>query len=103
MIDAATLQKTLPARLRALPEGHALDVRTYKRDRGAVFVRNGQDAWRVLEHGYRSRDTVVSGAGLARTVKDLVRSEFPRSNKIRVYALGPFDPERDALLPFKRI
>lgn len=103
MIDAASLQKTLPARLRALPEGHALDVRTYKRDRGAVFVRTGPDAWRVLEHGYRTRDAVVAGAELARTVKDLVRNEFPRSNKIRVYALGPFDPDGDVLLPFKRI
>ncbi len=103
MVDAHSLHRTLPRRLEALPEGHALDVRTYKRDRGAVFVRLGPELWRVVEFGYQDADTEVPTAGLVRAVKDLVRREFPRSTKIRVYALGPFDPDGQSRQPFKRI
>ena len=103
MIDVRTIKKSLLPRLLELPPGHALDVRTYKRNRSAVFVRLGPEAWRILENGYETRDFSVSDKDLARAVKGLMRREFPRSNKVRVYALGPFDPGVDSLPALKKV
>lgn len=103
MLGIGAIHKTLLQRLDALPPGHGLDVRTYKRNRSVVFVRLDQERFRVLENGYEVADSLVSRDGLGRCLKVLLRREFPRSNSVRVYDLGPFDPHVDARPTYKKI
>ncbi len=103
MIDKATALRTLPRKLAALPLGHALDLRTYKRNRSVVFARQGDDAYLVIENGYEQRRfEAVPASGLRRLLKALLAREFPRSTKIRLYDLGLFD-ESKADLPRKTL
>ncbi len=103
MIDKATALTILPRRLEALPVGHALDLRTYKRNRSVVFVRHADDAFLVLENGFEQRrfDNVPM-AGMRKLLKTLLNREFPRSTKLRLYDLGPFEDHK-AGLPRKTI
>ena len=103
MIDKATALTVVPRKLAALPWGHALDLRTYKRDRSVVFVRRGDDAFLVLEKGFEThRFEDVPLSGMRRLLKTLLSREFPRSTKIRCYDLGAYEPAK-AALPRKRI
>ena len=98
MIDKATALTVLPRKLAALPEGHALDMRTYKRNRSVVFVRQGDDAFLVLEKGFEEhRFESVPLSGMRKLLKTLLAREFPRSTKIRLYDLGPFEPSKASL------
>jgi len=89
MIDKATAIPALLRRLDKLPEGHALDLRTYKRNRSVVIARVGQDAYELLETGFHEERFRCTGDELRRLLKLLLKREFPRSTKIRVYDLGP--------------
>lgn len=89
MLDKSALLPALRARLNKLPLGHALDLRTYKRDRSVVIIRQGEGRWRVIEDGFEQQEFAVDDDGLKKLVKTLLKREFPRSNKIRLSQLGP--------------
>ncbi|MDD3312599.1 hypothetical protein [Pseudodesulfovibrio sp.] len=89
MIDKATAIPALLRRLDNLPEGHAIDLRTYKRNRSVVIARVGPDDFELLETGFHEERFRCAGGELRRLLKLLLKREFPRSTKIRVYDLGP--------------
>ncbi|MEF2230897.1 MAG: hypothetical protein V3571_08210 [Pseudodesulfovibrio sp.] len=89
MIDKTTAIPAILRRLEKLPEGHAIDLRTYKRNRSVVIARTGADAFDVVESGFCEERFRVKGDGLKKLLKTLLNREFPRSTKIRVYDLGP--------------
>ena len=88
MLDKATALPALLRRLDKLPRGHALDLRTYKRNRSVLIRRVGADAFDVIEDGFQREDFRVPFSGLKKLLKTLLKREFPRSTKIRVYDLG---------------
>ena len=94
MIDKANAVETLLGRLKKLPLGHGLDMRTFKRDRGALFVRQGEDSFLVVQDGFEQQrhDNVPLGK-MKKLIKGLLKKEFPRSTKIRLYALGECPPD----------
>ncbi|MFW5734545.1 MAG: hypothetical protein ACOCWR_05745, partial [Oceanidesulfovibrio sp.] len=80
-------------RLVKLPVGDALDMRTYKRNRSVVLHKTGDDSFTAMQDGYEQavyRD--VSAKKLKKLLKTLLKKEFPRSTKIRLYTLEAFDP-----------
>lgn len=92
MIDKTVAQEAVLERLKRLPVGSALDMRTYKRDRCVLFVRTGEDTFDVLEQGfYEERWPGIGLARIRKLFKKFMKREFPRSTKIRVYTLEPFD------------
>ena len=91
VIDKSAIIATLLKRVAKLEYGHHLDVRSYKRDRGFYLVRLGADSFRVIEAGFAEQDFTTDLAGLRKGLKVIVKREFPRSHKIRVYDLGEFD------------
>ena len=94
MIDLSVIQETLLQRLQKLPPGHAVEVLTYKRNRGAAFVRMTVDSFLILEHGYNEeRFDGVAQDQLKKLCKSIFKREFPRSTKVRLYNLGAFDEE----------
>jgi hypothetical protein len=57
----------------------------------------------VLEDGFEQHDVEVPYKGLRKEIKRILRVEFPRSNKVRMYALGRFKEAHHTDLGRKRI
>ena len=94
MIDKSAAVSTLLGRLGNLPEGHCLEIRTYKRNRRVLFRREASDSWSALQEGFeRNLHQGIARDKLRKLLQSLLRKEFPRSVKIRVYARGPCSPE----------
>jgi len=91
LIDRNTIIPSLLQRAAKLAIGDHLEARSYKRDRGFLIVREGEDRYRVIEDGFEQSDQRMLQGALRKHLKTLVKREFPRSHKIRVYDLGPFD------------
>ncbi|MBU1001509.1 MAG: hypothetical protein KKE73_03190 [Proteobacteria bacterium] len=96
MIDRKNIEKILAARLAELPLGHALEIRTYKRNRAVLFFRQESDEYRIVQKGFGQSDEIVAAHRLKKTLRRLLAEEFPRSNKVRLYALGVFDIDVDS-------
>ncbi|UZP69073.1 hypothetical protein N1030_08920 [Desulfovibrio mangrovi] len=92
MIDKTTLIATVLQRAAKLERGHCLDVRTYKRNRSVALVRTGYDAFTVIEDGFeQERWEEVSMEKLKRLLKQLLKKEFPRSHKVRLYTMSSYE------------
>lgn len=98
MIDKATAVETVTRKLKKLPIGHAIDLRTYKRNRSVVIKRTGEDEFDVVEKGFHEDRFLVPLSKMKKLLKGLLKKEFPRSTKIRLYDLG----EADADIHIKR-
>ena len=94
MLDKSSALSTILDRLDKLPLDHCLEIRTYKRNRRVLFHRAGEKAWNVLQDGF-AKDLFedVATEKMRKLLQNLLRKEFPRSTKIRLYALGPCDPK----------
>ena len=89
MIDKATAIESVMRKLKKLPVGHAIDLRTYKRNRSVVIARTGRDEFDVVEQGYFEERFLLPLSKMKKLLKNLLKKEFPRSTKIRLYDLGP--------------
>ncbi|WP_319470946.1 hypothetical protein [uncultured Pseudodesulfovibrio sp.] len=85
MIDKAGAIPNILTRLKKTAIGSGIDLRTYKRDRSVVIMRTATDSFSVRENGFRQETFDVDTKGLKKLLKTLLKREFPRSNKIRVY------------------
>jgi hypothetical protein len=90
MIDKDKIIETVAERLKKLPAGHYLDIRTYKRNRSVVIVRQDQENLLVIQNGYESNRFRIKYKELKKLMKTLLKKEFPRSNKVRLYTMGQF-------------
>jgi len=85
MIDKANAISSVTTRAARLPVGGGMDLRTYKRDRSVIITRTGDDGYEVVEDGFEQNRFEVDGKELKKLLKTLMKREFPRSNKIRIY------------------
>ena len=90
MIDKTKIIDTVRERLKKLPDGHYLDLRTYKRNRSVVIVKIDADNLLVIEDGYSSQRFQIKTEKLKKLLKTLLKKEFPRSHKIRLYVMERF-------------
>lgn len=88
MIDKASAIETILRKLRKLPVGKGLDLRTYKRDRSVVILRKTDDLFSVRQDGFTKDTFSTDFKGLKKLLKKLLKQEFPRSNKVRVYEVS---------------
>lgn len=67
-----------------------VEILSYKRNRGVAILRLGEDKYFVRQKGYEEAEYTVGGEELAKILKLIIKLEFPRSRKLRIYALaGP--------------
>ena len=90
-IDAAL--KDVLGRLHKMSPGQGVEVLSYKRNRGVSILKLGEGEVLVREHGYGERERIFPEDELQRRLRTIFRFEFPRSRKVRVYALGSGDEE----------
>jgi len=96
MIDKTQIVDSVCERLKTLPICHCLDLRTYKRNRSVMIVKLAEDDLLVVEKGFFKEQFRVEPKKLRKVLKTLLKKEFPRSRKIRLYVLDKFE-EGDAL------
>lgn len=88
MIDKAGAIPTILTKLKKLPVGNGLDLRTFKRDRSVVIMKVDADKYEIEENGFEIYRFETDQKGLKKLLKTLLKREFPRSNRIRVYELA---------------
>ena len=87
MIDKTRIVDTVCERMKTLPVSHCLDLRTYKRNRSVVIAKLAEDELLVIEDGFFKERFRTKPEKLRKVLKTLIRKEFPRSRKIRLYVL----------------
>jgi len=102
MIDKTKIIDTVWERLEKLPIGHYLDLKTYKRNRTVILVKIDETKLLVIEDGYFKNRFLITPDKLKKLLKTLLKREFPRSKKIRLYVMGEFVDE-DALNTKRKI
>ncbi len=103
MLDKASLIPTLLTKLEKLPSGEAIDLRTYKRNRSVLIVKKTPQSYVIIENGFSRDHLHVSAAKLKKTLKTLLKREFPRSNKVRLYYLGQWGEATQSLPKMKKL
>jgi hypothetical protein len=103
MLDKASLIPNLLAKLEKLPSGEAIDLRTYKRNRSILIIKKTIDTYVIVENGFYQDRMRIPSSQLKKTLKTLVKREFPRSNKVRVYHLGSWDETKQDLPARKKL
>ncbi len=92
MNDKTTIIPTVMERLAKLQSGQCLDMRTFKRNRSVAIICTGADCFNVVERGfYEESWEGLTAEKIKRLLKTLLKREFPRSNKIRLYTLDSFE------------
>ncbi len=102
MIDKSKIIETVHERLKNLPTGYYLDLRTYKRNRSIIIAKMGEDDLLVIENGHFRERFRLKPEKLKKLLKTLLRKEFPRSRKIRLYVMDRFT-EEEALVTKRKI
>jgi hypothetical protein len=93
MIDKTRLITTVLESAAHLSKGHYLDIRSYKRNRYVLIVKNAEEEFTILVDGYCKERIRIAPGKLEKTLSRIFRREFPRSNKIRLYRMGEFDED----------
>lgn len=91
MIAKDTALETILQRIDKLPVGHALDLRTYKRNRSVLVHKTGPDSLRLTENGYVRQVLDLPRSKARKELAAALAREFPRSAMVRVYALSLLD------------
>jgi hypothetical protein len=91
MIDKDKIIGTVVEKLKKLPVDHYLDMRTYKRNRSLFIVKKSEEDFLIIEDGYFHDRYHLRSDKLKKTLKILLKKEFPRSHKIRLYVMGRFN------------
>ena len=93
MIDKTKIIDTVCERLKKLPLGHYIDLKTYKRNRTVIIVKVDEKKLLVVEDGYFKDRFLIKSDKLKKLLKTLLKKEFPKSKKIRLYVMGKFVDE----------
>ncbi|MBF0381961.1 MAG: hypothetical protein HQL69_13140 [Magnetococcales bacterium] len=88
MIPITSVIPTVMSRIKKLPMGHGIDLRTYKRNRSVLIVRRSNDEFEVIRNGFGKEQFNATAKEIPRLLKGLLKKEFPRSNKVRLYSVG---------------
>lgn len=95
MIDKANIIPAALERLKGLPRAITLMSGPNKRNRYMLFIRNGKDDFLVIENGFfQQRFENVPWKKIKKLFKTLLKKEFPRRTKIRVYNMGQYHPDQ---------
>jgi len=87
LINIQSAIKRVQQIVRQLDPPQGVEILTYKRDRGVTIIKIDAETLSVQERGYAENNFQVSIDGLAKLLKSIIKREFPRSRKVRVYQL----------------
>ncbi len=84
MVDIANVILVVIRKMSKLDEGGTLILLNYKRDRSLTLIKLDQHRILIKEKGFAVDEFEVDRDKLKKTLKSLLKKEFPRSNKVRI-------------------
>ena len=103
MIDKTTIITFVLKKLNSLPVGDYLDVRSYKRNRSIIIIKKTENLYRLIENGFEQHRFDTTKGQLRSLLKRLIKKEFPRSRKLRVYTLKSWRENQNDPVERKKI
>jgi hypothetical protein len=95
LVNIDSVIRSLMQRLERLKPPEGIELLSYKRNRSIAVLLLPDNNFLVRERGYREAEQVIDKAGLQKHLKSLIKYEFPRSRKIRLYQIdNPMDLEK---------
>ena len=85
LVNIDSVIRTLVQKLNKLSPPQGIELLSYKRNRSIAVLLLGDNTFLVRGRGYREEEQIIDKAGLPKHLKVLVKYEFPRSRKIRMY------------------
>ena len=84
MIDVSSVVNIVTQRLKKAGPDTGVKLLTYKKDRHVTIIRIDREHLKVVENGFEQQELVIRQKELRRTLKCLLKREFPRSNKVHI-------------------
>jgi len=100
LVNIDSVIRSLLQKLEKLSPPQGIELLSYKRNRSIAVLLRGDSTFLVRERGYREEEQVVAQADLRKHLKSLIKYEFPRSRKIRMYQV---DDSSDLEKTFKKL
>ncbi|WP_028579950.1 hypothetical protein [Desulfogranum japonicum] len=95
LINIATLHKQIMQMLPSIDPPGGIELLSYKRNRTIALLVKDSSTFLLKEDGYLQQDVVSNRDTLPRLLKEMIKREFPRSRKVRLYkCYDPVELER---------
>jgi hypothetical protein len=95
LVNIDTVLRNLLQKLRKLNPPQGIELLSYKRNRSIAVLLLEDGKILVRERGYRDEEQIIDKTMLSKCLKSLIKYEFPRSRKVRVYQVDdPLELER---------
>ena len=95
LVNIDSVLRNLVQKLGKLSPPQGIELLSYKRNRSIAVLLLPDNTFLVRERGYREEEQIIDKAGLQKHLKSLIKYEFPRSRKVRMYQVeNPGDLEK---------
>ena len=97
LVNIDSVIHTLLQKLEKLNPPQGIELMSYKRNRSIAVLLLADSTFLVRDRGYREEEQVINKAGLQKFLKSLIKYEFPRSRKVRMYQIdNPLELEKNS-------
>ncbi len=87
MIDISQAVNTVMRRMKKASPGSGIMLLTYKKDRHVAITLTDSGRLMVEEHGFEEQKFEIEQKALKKTLKTLLKREFPRSRKVHIKSI----------------
>lgn len=87
LVNIDSVLRHVLQKLEKLSPLRGIELLSYKRNRSIAVLLLADQSFLVRERGYREEEQVLDKAGLAKHLRALIKYEFPRSRKVRLYQI----------------
>lgn len=88
LVNIASVIATTRRELKKIMVPGGIELMSYKRNRTIAIIRKDETTVEIRERGYLEQDIEVSMDTLSKELKVLIKREFPRSRKVRLFKFG---------------
>ena len=95
LVNIDSVLRNLLQKLKKLAPPQGIELLSYKRNRSIAVLLLDDGKILVRERGYRDNEQIIDKSLLSKHIKSLIKYEFPRSRKVRVYQVDdPLELEK---------
>ena len=95
LVNIDSVLRNLLQKLKKLDPPQGIELLSYKRNRSIAVLLLDDGKVLVRERGYRDNEQIIDKSLLSKHLKSLIKYEFPRSRKVRVYQVDdPLELEK---------
>lgn len=88
----SALQSTLRL-LAKTPVSHSIGLFSYKRNRKVYILKEDEHTFFIKENGFLVSEKRVTIQSLEKELRTIIKREFPRSRKIRIYKFADLEED----------